>query len=201
MTVTDLFWAHLVIVTDRELALMNAIDRKYTGEMTESAHAKLKRQLGFNQVNFECSWTKIHSLLELQHIDIKASFEKSLTVVQHQFKPSHFRELRDNISITALNHVLAESKRANDVGIDGSVCGCVVRRIHGLPCAHEIADYIRQDRPIPFDSINPHWRTLEVVQKLKNDKVELSCEPKFDLILKRFNTSDYTTQLEILHKL
>ncbi|GMP84486.1 hypothetical protein CsSME_00037994 [Camellia sinensis var. sinensis] len=77
MTVTDLFWAHPVIVTDRELALMNAIDRKCTGEMVESAHAKLKRQLGSNQVNFECSWTKIHSLLELQHVDSKASFEKS----------------------------------------------------------------------------------------------------------------------------
>lgn len=31
--------------------------------------------------------------------------------------------------------------------------------------------------------------------------MELRCEPKFDLILKRFNASDYTTQLEILHKL
>ncbi|GMP61920.1 hypothetical protein CsSME_00024205 [Camellia sinensis var. sinensis] len=186
MTVTDLFWAHLVIVTDRELALMHAIDRKCTVEIqenAESAHAKLKRQLGSDQVNFECSWTKIHSLLELQHVDIKASFEKS------------------NISITALDHVLAESKRANDVGIDASVCGCLVRQTHGLPCAHEIADYIRQGRPIPLDSINPHWRTLEVVQKLKNDKVELRCEPKFDMILKRFNASDYTTQLEILHKL
>lgn len=64
-----------------------------TTNRVESAHAKLKRQLGSNQVNFECSWTKIHSLLELQHVDIKASFEKSLTIVQHQFKPSHFREL------------------------------------------------------------------------------------------------------------
>ncbi|XP_028080465.1 uncharacterized protein LOC114282039 [Camellia sinensis] len=148
-----------------------------TTNRAETAHAKLKRQLGSNQVNFECSWTKIHSLLELQHVNIKASFEKSLTILQHQFKPSHFRELRGNISITALDHVLVESKRANDVGIDAS------------------------GRSIPLDSINPHWRTLEVVQKLKNDKVELRCEPKFDLILKRFNASDYTTQLEILHKL
>ncbi|XP_028053365.1 PKS-NRPS hybrid synthetase CHGG_01239-like [Camellia sinensis] len=92
-----------------------------TTNRAESAHAKLKWQLGSNQVNFECSWTKIHSLLELQHVDIKASFEKTLTIVQHQFKPFHFRELRGNISITALDHVLAESKRANDVGIDASL--------------------------------------------------------------------------------
>ncbi|KAL7246182.1 hypothetical protein ACSBR2_001335 [Camellia fascicularis] len=95
----------------------------------------------------------------------------------YDFKPFHFRELRGNISITALDHVLVESKRADDVGIDAL------------------------GRPIPLDSINPHWRTLEIVQKLKNDKVELSCEPKFDLILKQFNASDYTMKLEILHKL
>ncbi|XP_028053414.1 uncharacterized protein LOC114257809 [Camellia sinensis] len=172
-----------VIVMDRELALMNAINSVFSTSRhllcrwAESAHAKLKEQLGFNQVNFECSWTKIHSLLELHHVDIKASFEKSLTVIRHQFKPSHLREFRGNISIIALDHVLAESKRANDVGIDAS------------------------GRPIPFDSINPHWRTLELVQKLKNDKVELSCEPKFGFILKRFNASNYIMQLEILHKL
>ncbi|XP_028106022.1 uncharacterized protein LOC114305104 [Camellia sinensis] len=97
-----------------------------TTNRAESAHAKLKQLLGSNQVNFECSWTKIHSSLELQHVDIKASFEKSLTVVQQQFKLSHFRELRDNISITALDHVLAESKQVDDVGIDASMCGCVV---------------------------------------------------------------------------
>ncbi|GMP97662.1 hypothetical protein CsSME_00045827 [Camellia sinensis var. sinensis] len=117
MTVTDFLLDDIpileVIVTDRELALMNAID---------------------------------------SHVDSKALFEKSLIIVQHQFKPSHFRELRGNIFITALDH----------------------------------------GRPIPFDSINPHWRTLELVQKLKNDEVELSCKPKFDLMLKRFNASDYT---------
>ncbi|GMP60349.1 hypothetical protein CsSME_00023251 [Camellia sinensis var. sinensis] len=151
MIVTDLFWVHPidnyvwvltrlhnlmdditildVIVMDRELALMNAIGWKCTGEIqenAESAHAKLKQQLGSNQVNFECSWTKIHSLLELQHVDIKASFEKSLTVIQHQLKPSHFREFRSNISIIPLDHVLTESKRADNVAIDASVCGYVV---------------------------------------------------------------------------
>ncbi|GMQ06701.1 hypothetical protein CsSME_00051178 [Camellia sinensis var. sinensis] len=81
--------------------------------------------------NYVWVLTTLRSLLDEiaipERVDIKASFEKSLTVVQHQFKPSHFRELRGNISITALDHVLAESKRANDVGIDALVCRCVVR--------------------------------------------------------------------------
>ncbi|XP_028071173.1 uncharacterized protein LOC114273561 [Camellia sinensis] len=237
-----------VIVTDRELVLMNAIDRVFSTSrhllcrwhISRNVLAKCKKmfkskeewdkfislwnflvlsstELEYNEhlarllADFDIyleavqyvsqSWLIPYKDKFVAHVDIKASFEKSLTIVQHQFKPSHFRELQGNISIAALDHVLAESKRANDVGIDASVCGCVVRRTHGLPCAHEIADYIWQGRSIPLDSINPHWRTLEVVHKLKNDKVELRCEPKFDMILKQFNAFDYTTQLEILHKL
>ncbi|XP_028099052.1 protein FAR1-RELATED SEQUENCE 5-like [Camellia sinensis] len=120
----------------------------------ESAHARLKRQLGSSQTTFEVSFEKIRCLLELQDIQVKASFEKSLTTVQHQFKPSQFRELRGNVSICALEYVLAESKRANSVGIDVITCGCVFRHTHGLPCAHEIADYTRQGRLIPLSSIH-----------------------------------------------
>ncbi|GMP33792.1 hypothetical protein CsSME_00006954 [Camellia sinensis var. sinensis] len=165
-----------------------------TSDRVEKAHAKLKRQLCSGQVDFECSWTKIHNLLELQHTDIKASFEKSLTVVQHQFRPSHFRELRGNISIIALEIVLVESKRAEFTGIDSSACGCVIRHTHGLPCAHKIANYIRQGRPIPIYSIHSHWRTLEIV-------LELTCEPELEMIVKYFNDCDTTKQLEILKKL
>ena len=110
----------------------------------ESSHSRLKKELGTSQGNFETSWTKIHSLLELLHTNIKASFEKSLTVVQHQFKPAEFKELRGFISIAALQMVLTESKHANSIGIDVSACGCTIRSIHGLPCAHEIAEYKRE---------------------------------------------------------
>jgi len=61
---------------------------------TESAHAKLKRYLGSSFQNFETSWAKIHALLELQHIKIKASFEKSINVVLHNFKSSQYKFLR-----------------------------------------------------------------------------------------------------------
>ncbi|XP_028057117.1 protein FAR1-RELATED SEQUENCE 5-like [Camellia sinensis] len=139
-------WNFLILfLTELEynehLARLLADFDTYSYAVAESEHAKLKRQLGSNQVIFECSWPKIHSLLELQHIDIKASFEKSLTIVQHQFKPSHFRELRDNISRIALDHVLAESKRVNDVGINALVCGYVVRRTHGIKELTHILSY------------------------------------------------------------
>ncbi|KAL7195922.1 hypothetical protein ACSBR1_036032 [Camellia fascicularis] len=167
----------------------------------ESAHAKLKRQLGSCQVSFQASFEKIHSLLELQHTDIKASFEKSLTVVQHQFKPSQFRELRGNVSISALEYLLVESKRANSIGIDVEACGCVLRHTHGLPCAHEIADYIRQDRPIPLATIHSQWRQLHISICKKEEETEVTCHAEVELFVNKINASDRTIRLELLKKL
>ena len=66
------------------------------------------------------NWTKIHNLLELQHISIKALFEKSKTIiVQHNFKPSEYKELCGNIFKNALDKILAKTKRANSVRING----------------------------------------------------------------------------------
>ncbi|XP_028107346.1 uncharacterized protein LOC114306324 [Camellia sinensis] len=167
----------------------------------ESAHAKLKRQLGSCQVSFQASFEKIHSLLELQHTNIKASFEKSLTVVQHQFKPSQFRELWGNVSISALEYLLVESKRANSIGIDVEACGCVLRHTHGLPCAHEIADYIRQDRHIPLATIHSQWRQLHISICKKEEETEVTCHAEVELFVNKFNESDRTMRLELLKKL
>ncbi|XP_028097352.1 uncharacterized protein LOC114297170 [Camellia sinensis] len=172
-----------------------------TTNRAESAHAKLKRQLGSCQVSFQASFEKIHSLLELQHTDIKASFEKSLTVVQHQFKPSQFRELRGNVSISALEYLLVESKRANSIGIDVEACGCVLRHTHGLPCAHEIADYIRQDRPIPLATIHSQWRQLYISICKKEEETEVTCHAEVELFVNKFNENDRTMRLELLKKL
>ena len=143
----------------------------------------MKRQLESSQGNFESNWTKIHDLLELQHTSIKASFEKCKTIVQHNFKPSEFKELRGNISRNALEKILAETKRANVVGIDHKTCGCVIRRTHGLPCACEIAGYIIEGRPIPLNCVHPHWCKLNLLSNSapKSIDMELDCKPKLEL--------------------
>ncbi len=167
----------------------------------ESAHAKLKKQLGSSQGSFESSWTRIHGLIELQHSSVKASLEKSLLVVQHNFKPAEFKELRGFISISALNHVLAQSKRANSVGFDDSNCGCAIRRTHGIPCAHQIARYRVEGRPIPLDCIDPHWRKLDILPTPPVQPIQLSCDAELDLIALRFKKLDGASQLQMIKKL
>ena len=149
----------------------------------------MKRRLGPSQGTFETNWAKTHSLLELQHTSIKASFEKSKTIVQHGFKPSEFKELCGNISRNSLKQILAETKRSNLVGIDRIACGCILRSTHGLPCAHEIATYVSEGRPIPLECIHPHWAKLDMHPYTipKCSTMELDCKAELELLEQRFN--------------
>ena len=101
-------------------------------------------------------------MLKLLFIEIKASFEKSLNTVQHKLKPVLFRELRGFLSKNALDIVLNESLRAGDIGPDSAACLHIIRRTHGLPCAHEIAEYIRVGSHIPLNSVYHFWRKLNL---------------------------------------
>ena len=71
---------------------------------------KLKRYLCSSVGNFETCWFKIHVLLELQHTDINASFEKSCNVALHNFKSSQFKLLRGVVFTPALKKIADESK-------------------------------------------------------------------------------------------
>lgn len=167
----------------------------------ESAHAKLKRQLGSSQGNFETSWPKIHALLELQHTEIKASFEKSLMIVQHHFRREEFKNLRGLISAHAMNIVWNELKRIDMVGVDAVACGCIIRRTHGLPCGHELAEYKRCSRPIPLECIDRHWRKLDLVYDPQRDDDDIHCDAEIDLIMRRFKANPKNIKLELLKKL
>lgn len=71
----------------------------------ESAHVRLKR-LQTSQENFKNCWRIIHSPLELQHTEIKVSFEKSLTIVHRNYILPEFRELHGLISIHAMKLIM-----------------------------------------------------------------------------------------------
>ena len=128
----------------------------------ESAHSKLKKQLGSSQGTFETCWIRIHALLEGQHSSIKASFEKSKNVVQHQYNKPLFKILRGMVSDTALGKISKEMDVVNVTGIDPLLCGCILRKTCGLPCAHEIGEYVRMGMPIPLDAIDRHWKKLDM---------------------------------------
>lgn len=167
----------------------------------EGASAKLKKLLCNNRGSFETSWERIHSLLELQHEDIKVSLEKCLAVVQHNFMHDELKELRGFVSTIALSTIVCESKKANLVGVDYSSCGCTIRRTHGLPCVHEIAEYRQTSRPIPLYCVDPYWKKLDLLYSPKCSDHTTHVITKMYRILKRWMDSDEDGRVDISTKL
>ncbi|KAL6181188.1 hypothetical protein ACLB2K_047843 [Fragaria x ananassa] len=73
------------------------------------------------------------------------------------------KELYGTISRHALTLLREQTDVARGIDVDnGENCRCTMRSTHGLPCAHQIAKYRREGRPIPPECINAHWRTLQL---------------------------------------
>lgn len=172
-----------------------------TVNRAESTRAKLKRQLGLSRGDIESSWPKIHSLLELQHIDIKTSFEISLTNVQHNFKDPLYGEVRGSVSKSALCILVDEANRSESIGVDASACGCVYSRTHGLPCAHEISSYKIRGQPIPLACVDPHWRKLDLVSVSGKKVQDVSFTTAMELFYKRFMDADDIGKQQLVMKL
>ncbi|KAH6811496.1 hypothetical protein C2S51_025258 [Perilla frutescens var. frutescens] len=135
------------------------------GEMlrrAEVAHAKLKRFLRTSTNNLEGCWEKIHDLLETSFNAIKASFEKSVNVVQHRYRSPIFQFLRGTISIAALDKIYEEMKSIWEDAMDPLLCSCVLRTKCGLPCAHEIDQHVRSSTPFSLDAVDKFWRKLDM---------------------------------------
>ncbi|KAH1253031.1 hypothetical protein GmHk_04G009823 [Glycine max] len=124
-----------VIVTDRDLALMNVVKTvfpKCTNLLcrVESGHWALKRVLK-NSLGGLCSvWDAMNNMITLQHTEIKASFETSTHVVGHVFKVTLYKRLFGMVSRYALNQIDAEYECVHYAGKNSSRCGCVMRTTH-----------------------------------------------------------------------
>lgn len=164
----------------------------------ESAHSKLKKHLATCQCNFEQAWSKMHSLLELSFTELKASFEQSLTRVKHIFHIREFKILRGIVSTVALDLLHAELIRMKSVGGDEFLCGCVIRKTHGLPCAHELAR-LGPLTPIPLDLIDNHWSRLHLVER--STKEDVGVFEKMDVLLNDVRKMDTPHQLQFYKKM
>jgi len=120
----------------------------------ESAYWALKRLL-HNSLRDICSvWEAMNNMIT----EIKPSFETNTYVVEHVFKVTLYKRLLGTVSRYALNQIVAEFERIHYVGKNSSLCGCVMRTTHGLPCACELSKYVVGT--IPLETIHMFWRRL-----------------------------------------
>ncbi|XP_014500488.1 PKS-NRPS hybrid synthetase CHGG_01239-like [Vigna radiata var. radiata] len=177
-----------VIVTDRDLALMNAIANVFpeSYQMVEFAHASLKKILS-NSMGDLCScWDSIHNFVTIQHNKIKTSFEK--------FGCSQVTLLKDT------DLIAEELERGQQIGLDSSKYGCVLRRTFGVPCACELARY--DPGMIPVGEFHIMWQRLHFSNvELNEIKPHLSIKDVLKQIEERFNEADIRGKVTIKQKL
>jgi len=96
-------------------------------------------------------------------------------------------------SISALKKIVDESKLISTVRVDADACKCLLRKTHGLPCAHELAEYDRANMPIPANCFDRHWKKLDISPSAPSDNEAVDLEKhlvdEFELINQRFASS------------
>lgn len=112
----------------------------------------------------------MNNMITLQLTETKASFDKSINVVEHRHNISFYNKLWVFLSRNALSYIVDEFDQVTDVGIDSSICGCTIRITHGLPCACELSNYSTVCHPIPFHTIHAHGKMLNFNEQGKNNK-------------------------------
>ena len=73
------------------------------------------------------------------------------------------------VSIAIMKKIVDESKLVSTVRVDVEACKCLLRKMHGLPCAHELAEYDRVNMPISVDCIDRYWKNLDMSPSTPSD--------------------------------
>ena len=184
------------------LAWTNRI--KHRGNRTmnraEGSYGKLKKHLDNGVGTFFTVFEGMHNMLDLQLNEVKAVFERSLGSVKEIHGGMLFKELRGRLSHFALDVIKKERDRSIDIGLDPSACNHVVRTVYGLPCACELLQYNRENRPIPFDAVDEHWKRLTILPNTE-DKNQLIHTVEFGLLKKLYDQSTEDEKKVLLRKL
>ncbi|KAL5124548.1 hypothetical protein HKD37_02G004929 [Glycine soja] len=192
-----------VIITDRDLALMNAVKIVFPEctnllcrfHIDKNFKAKCKSLFDDCLKKFEivCSPSPmfvdyVNQTLIIPH---KEKFVKAWTnKVMHLGNKTTYRY--ENCMFAT------EFERVHYAGKNPSRCGCVMRTTHGLPCACEPSRYVVGT--IPLETIHMFWRKLSFLdQGLSEPEVNITKE--MEIISKRFEELDVCGKVTLKSKL
>ncbi|KAF9616534.1 hypothetical protein IFM89_029995 [Coptis chinensis] len=172
-----------------------------TTNRAEGAHASLKRRLnGRKNHTFLDMWELIHPNVVAQVIKIRASLEQSLNNIRHAHRIILFSEIRGFVLRKAMDLLLEERERCENVGSSAKKCGCVLRRTHGLPCAHSLNGLFKRGEKLTMNLIHPFWKKLSTTPN-PIDRGDLDYQDEFALFVDHYQNSSADQKKKIVTKI
>ncbi|KAI8524715.1 hypothetical protein RHMOL_Rhmol13G0169900 [Rhododendron molle] len=166
-----------IIVTDRELALMNVITNVFP-------HA----------TNLLFGWGLVVLSASV------AQYEEHLCVLKCDFEmvPTALEYIKKNWLVPYKESIhqvkwFVESKRD---------CKCSLRHTRGLSCAHKIAPYKMANILLPIELIHDHWKRLSLLSPRNEGSMEDTLLAHFDCFYNKFlNEDQYDVKVNYVKKM
>ncbi|RZC66952.1 hypothetical protein C5167_010639, partial [Papaver somniferum] len=90
----------------------------------------------------------------------------------------------------SLDFIISEIKRLEKSrSIAESLCGCILHKTHGLPCAHMISEYRNQGKPIPLSFIDSQWRQINLVPHVSRSNAVYDYLPQLEILRRKWENS------------
>ncbi|XP_038693740.1 uncharacterized protein LOC119991461 [Tripterygium wilfordii] len=172
-----------------------------TTNRVESSHSKLNKYLSNSVGGFVQSFNKIDLLLQGQVVDIKASFEESLTRVPIRFKTYLYKELVNMVSIAASDKIEYELASVGEHCISAGICNHNTVTAFVLPCADMLSQYRSEGRSIPLTDVHNYWKKLCIQPFSEDPKDEVTIETKIEIIRRLFANANLPQKLEMKRQL
>ncbi|GER41794.1 ovarian tumour [Striga asiatica] len=94
-----------------------------------------------------------------------------------------------------------EYKDIGSIEITAETCGCQLRTSCGLPCAHELNFYMKEDLFIPLQEIDVFWRTLDIPDPTVEEEDDVTCDAELERFKKGFADQPKSGKVSFLRKL
>ncbi|KAI5401505.1 hypothetical protein KIW84_066106 [Lathyrus oleraceus] len=204
-----------VILTDRDLALMKAIEVVFPSSINLLCRFHINKNVGAKckqhvvndlQKTIDTLWMEVvwasdeveygQRLHQLEQACVDYSgfinYVKDtwLTPHRHRFVGAWINRV---LHLAALRRIAEELWRVDYVGTNRQICGCTLRTSYGLPCACELGRYRLDGIPIPIDAVHVHWRKLTMEVELEvgeDDGSEVDMTSTMDELWRRFRSLD-----------
>ena len=117
--------------------------------------------LGTSTLSLDSIFPRLHSMVEIQLVEIKAQLERGRTrmylkAVNHKI----MRRLLGKVTEQAL--VLLHDEIVSIQDKDPNRCVCSIQSYCGLPCSHDLSAILASDGYISLASIHPFWKILDL---------------------------------------